>query len=65
MNKVPLSDRALLLQAAELLQDSNLVWSADFESIREPLSALLRVQASDQFGSFFGLAVAKAVLADA
>lgn len=34
-------DRAKLVTAAHLLQDDHLVWSEDFEAIREPLWKLL------------------------
>ena len=34
------------LEAARLLDDDNLVWSADFDSIRKQLAVYLRAKAS-------------------
>lgn len=33
-------------QASGLLRDNNLVWSQDFESIRQPLAALIDLEAA-------------------
>jgi len=39
-------DRVKLATAAHLLNDDHLVWSADFEAIREPLAKLLNQAAN-------------------
>lgn len=65
LNNVPLSDKALLLQAADLLADDKLVWSDDLEVIRVPLSALLRTEASQNFGSVFARQIATRLMAEA
>ena len=39
-------DRVKLATAAHLLNDDHLVWSADFEAIREPLAKLLNQAAT-------------------
>lgn len=44
------NDRAKLETAAYLLQDDHLVWSEDFEAIREPLWRLLNQAAI--YGAF-------------
>ena len=38
-------DRGTLLSAAQLLRDSNLVWSSDFEAIRIDLASWLSAEA--------------------
>ena len=38
-------DRGTLLTAAQLLRDSNLVWSSDFEAVRVDLASWLSAEA--------------------
>jgi len=65
LNKTPMTVRDLLLQAADFLATDSLVWSDDFEAIRLPLSALLRSEASQEFGSFFARQIANRLMAEA
>ena len=39
------SDREVVARAYELLKDDNLVWSADFEAIRQDLMLVVRHEA--------------------
>jgi hypothetical protein len=45
------SDREAVHRAYELLKDDNLVWSSDFEAIRQDLVLVLRSEARQQFPS--------------
>ena len=38
-------DRATLITAAQLLRDTNLVWSSDFEAVRVDLASWLSAEA--------------------
>jgi hypothetical protein len=43
------SDREMVARAYELVKDNNLVWSDDFEAIRQGLVAVLRAEAGNTF----------------
>lgn len=55
-------DRVLVNQAVGLLQDKNLVWSADFEAIREPLARWLNSETLIRPPGIFAVQIADALL---
>lgn len=53
------SDREAVTRAFELLNDNNLVWSNDFEAIRNELALVLRHEARQKFPSATVVVLAK------
>ena len=60
------SNYKILAKAVEVLADENLVWSDDFESIREPLAVWLRDEMRHSlYAADKAIDIAKAVIRDA
>jgi len=57
-------DSAKIMTAVYLLKDKHLVWSSDFEAIREPLAALLEQSVYLRFESQHIKEVADAILSE-
>lgn len=60
------SNYKILAEAVNVLRDENLVWSSDFDSIREPLADWLANEMKfSLYAADKALAIAKAVVKDA
>lgn len=66
MNRIKKAEKDLILvkQALGLLNDKNLIWSADFDAIRQPLADYLKSETILRSPSPFAVHLADALLVE-